>query len=97
MSSYQAAVLGELARDVWSVEIVPELAEQARERLSRSGYSNVHVVMANGSVGLPGKGPFDNRTSTEALLDCVFVPLVGGEGWRAKRRTSDHDAARFER
>lgn len=58
-SGYQAAVLGKLAREVWSVEIVPELADEARERLSRLGYSNVHVVVANGSIGLPSRAPFD--------------------------------------
>lgn len=58
-SGYQAAVLGELAREVWSVEIVPELADEARKRLARLGYSNVHVRVANGSLGLPERAPFD--------------------------------------
>jgi protein-L-isoaspartate(D-aspartate) O-methyltransferase len=58
-SGYQAAVLGELAQEVWSVEIITELAESARLRLARLGYSNVHVLAADGSIGLPDRAPFD--------------------------------------
>ena len=58
-SGYQAALLGELARDVYSVEVVPELANHARELLDRLGYRNVRVVYADGSSGWPDAAPYD--------------------------------------
>jgi protein-L-isoaspartate(D-aspartate) O-methyltransferase len=58
-SGYQAAVLAELAREVWSVEIIPELARAARSRLHELGYSNVQVITGDGSVGLSERAPFD--------------------------------------
>ena len=124
-SGYQAAVLAELVREVWSVEIIPELAKAARSRLHELGYSNVRVITGDGSVGLRERAPFDaivvaaaspgvpralieqlspsgrlvvpvgerdcqvlrrvthpgNRPTTESLLACAFVPLIGEEGW----------------
>ena len=56
---YQAAVLACAAREVHSVEIVPELANSARERLKRLGYANVTVHCADGSFGLEEFAPFD--------------------------------------
>jgi protein-L-isoaspartate(D-aspartate) O-methyltransferase len=58
-SGYQAAVLSRLARRVYSIEIVPELADSARARLSALGYTNVEVITGDGWVGLPGQAPFD--------------------------------------
>jgi len=124
-SGYQAAVLGRLVREVWSVEIVPELAESARERLAQLGFVSVHVVCGDGSLGLPEHAPYDaivvaagaptvpqamieqlseggrlvipvgdletqalrlvvrtgRSSSTQSLLPCAFVPLVGKGGW----------------
>jgi protein-L-isoaspartate(D-aspartate) O-methyltransferase len=57
-SGYQAAVLAELARDVHTVERIPELAEQARSNLAEAGYDRVHVHVGDGSVGLPEEAPF---------------------------------------
>ena len=57
-TGYEAAVLGELAAEVWTIERVPELARQAQEILARLGYNNVHVVEGDGSKGLPGHAPF---------------------------------------
>ena len=58
-SGYQAAVLAELAREVHSIERIPELAAAAREALAEAGYGGrVHVVEGDGSLGLPGEGPF---------------------------------------
>jgi protein-L-isoaspartate(D-aspartate) O-methyltransferase len=56
---YQAAVLAWLARDVWSVERRPELAAAARANLAAEAVGNVHVVVGDGSEGLPGEAPFD--------------------------------------
>jgi protein-L-isoaspartate(D-aspartate) O-methyltransferase len=56
---YQAAVLGSLAREVHSVELRAVLSQAAAERLSRLGYSNVHVHCADGSLGWPLNAPYD--------------------------------------
>jgi protein-L-isoaspartate(D-aspartate) O-methyltransferase len=58
-SGYSAAVLALLAREVVTVERVPELARGARELLAELGVRNVEVIEGDGSAGLPGRGPFD--------------------------------------
>ena len=57
-SGYQAAVLAELAAEVFTVERLPELAERARENLAEAGYDRVSVHVGDGSLGLPDHGPF---------------------------------------
>jgi len=68
-TGYQAAVLGELAADVWSIERIPELAAKAREILSRLGYSNVRVVDGDGSLGLPEHAPYHKILVAAAAPD----------------------------
>jgi protein-L-isoaspartate(D-aspartate) O-methyltransferase len=58
-SGYQAAVLGELVGEVYTIELLPELAAAAKKRLARLGYRNVHVKAGDGYQGWPDKGPFD--------------------------------------
>jgi protein-L-isoaspartate(D-aspartate) O-methyltransferase len=58
-SGYQAAVLAELAERVYSIEIVPELGQTARQRLERLGYNNVEVKIGDGYYGWEEKAPFD--------------------------------------
>ncbi len=58
-SGYQAAILGELAAEVFSIEVVPELAETAATRLERLGYRNIQVRAGNGRDGWPEAAPFD--------------------------------------
>jgi protein-L-isoaspartate(D-aspartate) O-methyltransferase len=58
-SGYQAAVLAALAGEVIGVERVPQLASAAAERLEALGYTNVSVVVADGSLGYPEKAPYD--------------------------------------
>lgn len=59
-SGYHAAVLGALARQVISIERIPELAELARENLRRADLdSNIVVVCGDGSLGVPDQAPFD--------------------------------------
>jgi protein-L-isoaspartate(D-aspartate) O-methyltransferase len=127
-SGYQAAVLGRLAREVFTVERIAPLAEGAARRLRDLGYTNVRVHTANGTLGLPEYAPFDrvlvtaaapalprplvaqlveggiivapvgdlwlaqtlvvgrkmgDRLVTRDLGGCVFVPLVGSEGYAA--------------
>ena len=65
-SGYQAAVLAELAKEVYSIEIIPELADGARAVLSRLGYKNIEVRTGNGYLGWPEKAPFDAIVVTAA-------------------------------
>lgn len=58
-SGYMAALLAAHAAEVWSVEIVPELAETARANLRRAGIGNISVVAGDGLAGLPGHAPYD--------------------------------------
>lgn len=58
-SGYAAAVLGRCAREVWAIERHASLAAQARSRMERLGYVNVHVVHGDGTRGLPERAPFD--------------------------------------
>jgi len=63
---YQTAVLAELAREVYSLEIVPELAERAARTLAGLGYANVWVRTGDGHAGWPEKGMFDAVVLTAA-------------------------------
>lgn len=65
-SGYQTAVLSLLASDVFSIELVPELAAEARERLSRLGYRNVDVRQGDGYAGWSEAAPFDRIIVTAA-------------------------------
>lgn len=58
-SGYQAAVLAEIAEDVYTIEIVPELARDARAALDRVGYRHVHSRVGDGYRGWPEQAPFD--------------------------------------
>lgn len=82
-SGYQAAVLAELPGvEVYTVEIIPELAERAEETLKNLGYTNVHCKQGDGYYGWPEHAPFDGIIVT-AAPDHVPEPLreqlaVGG-------------------
>ena len=65
-SGYQAAVLAEIARQVFSIEIVPALAEEARRNLDKLGYGNLEVKVGDGYAGWPEKAPFDAIVVTAA-------------------------------
>jgi len=58
-SGYQAAILAELAREVYTVELEPSLAQRAAETLRSLGYTNVHVAVRDGFYGWPEEAPFD--------------------------------------
>ncbi len=77
---YQAAVLAELAGEVYTIELVPELAEQARHTLDALGYRNVHVSAGDGDRGWPEHAPFPKIIVTaapeevpQALVDQLAV------------------------
>jgi protein-L-isoaspartate(D-aspartate) O-methyltransferase len=74
-SGYQAAVLGELAKEVWSIEIVEPLARRAAEDLERLGYDNVHVRAGDGYAGWPEHAPFDAIIVT-AAPEHIPQPLI---------------------
>jgi len=124
-SGYQAAVLAELSREVWTIERFSALAENARAVLQQLGYANVEVVVGDGTQGYAEKAPYDRiivtaaapriaqpwldqlkdggrlvlplgdrwgqtltvltkhgpKTTEESICGCVFVPLVGKDGW----------------
>jgi protein-L-isoaspartate(D-aspartate) O-methyltransferase len=65
-SGYQAAVLADLAREVYSLERNPRLAERAGQTLARLGYDNVEIYVGDGSQGLPDMAPFDAVVVTAA-------------------------------
>jgi protein-L-isoaspartate(D-aspartate) O-methyltransferase len=73
-SGYQAAVLAKLVKQVYSLEIVAALAEQASERLRRLGYGNVEVCQGDGHAGWPEHAPFDAIIVTAAAPD--IPPLL---------------------
>ena len=68
-SGYQAAVLAEIVKQVHSIEIVPDLAENARRALADAGYRNVEVRTGNGYLGWPDRAPFDRIIVTAAPPD----------------------------
>jgi protein-L-isoaspartate(D-aspartate) O-methyltransferase len=65
-SGYQAAVLSEIAANVFSVEIRPDLAREAAERLQSLGYARVRVKSGDGYLGWPEAAPFDAILVTAA-------------------------------
>ncbi len=128
-SGYQAAILAELAKEVFTVERIPELARRAEKILQELGYTNVTVIVGDGTKGLTEYAPYDaivvtaaapkppqplleqlkdsgrlvipvgsrrlqdllritrigNEYRTENFGPCLFVPLIGEEGWRNDR------------
>ena len=80
-SGYQAAVLAELGGQVHTVERIPELAEQARERLAAAGYEAVDVHVGDGSLGLPEHAPFDAivvAAAAPVMPNSLYEQLVPG-------------------
>ncbi len=66
-SGYQAAVLSHMAREVYTIEILPSLAERARKVLAELGYRNVWVKIGDGYFGWEEKAPFDAIVVTAAI------------------------------
>lgn len=70
---YHAAILAELASQVYTVEIVEELAAQAERRLEPLGYANIQARVGNGEYGWPQNAPFDK------ILVCAASELIPGQ------------------
>jgi protein-L-isoaspartate(D-aspartate) O-methyltransferase len=81
-SGYQAAVLAHLAREVYSVEIVPELARRASALLESLGYSNVYIREGDGYAGWPEHAPFDRIIVTAApeQVPQTLIDQLANEG-----------------
>ena len=69
-SGYQAAVLGEIAREVYSIEIIETLARESSELLNKLGYKNIHVKHGDGYQGWKEAAPFD------AILITAAAPKI---------------------
>jgi protein-L-isoaspartate(D-aspartate) O-methyltransferase len=74
-SGYQAAVLGEIVAEVYSIEIVEPLGTKAQKDLEKLGYKNVHVKVGDGYQGWPEQAPFDAIIVT-AAPEKVPQPLI---------------------
>jgi protein-L-isoaspartate(D-aspartate) O-methyltransferase len=74
-SGYQAAILAEIVQEVFTIEIVEDLALSAKERLNRLGYNNIHVKAGDGYQGWPDEAPFDAMIVT-AAPDHIPKPLI---------------------
>jgi len=74
-SGYQAAILAEVGAEVYSIEIIEELARSAKERLRKLGYGRVHLRTGDGYLGWPEAAPFDGIIVTAAASH-VPPPLV---------------------
>ena len=104
-SGYQAAVLAPLFRQVYSIEIVPELGTAAAALLRKLGYSNVTVRIGDGYAGWPEEAPFDRIMLTaappeipQALLDQLapggrMVAPVGSSVWDQELLLVEKDKA----
>ncbi len=74
-SGYQTAILAEIAREVYSVERVKELAERAETTLKSLGYKNVHIKVGDGTLGWEEHAPYDRIIVTAAAPD-IPRPLI---------------------
>ena len=74
-AGYQAAILAQLTKRVYTVDIIEELARGAERRLKRLGYENVEVAVTNGYYGLPQHAPYD-RIMVTAASDLIPPPLL---------------------
>ena len=107
-TGYQTAILAELAREVWSVEVIPELSAEAAALLASMGYRNLHLEVRDGWRGLAESAPFD-RIIVTAAPECVpdeplrqltvggrmVVPVgVGEQDLIVVERTGPEDFAR---
>src|SRR3990170_2126467 len=109
-SGYQAAILAGLARQVYSLERLPELAERARAVLTRLGIGNVEILVADGSAGYSEHAPYKAMVVTAAaprppqpLLDQLaeggrlVIPVGGMEGQMLERWTRHQGELDVER
>jgi len=78
-SGYQTAVLGKLAAEIYSIEIIPKLSDRAKSLLVQLGFDNVHLKVGDGFFGWAEQGPFD------AILVTAAAPKIPEPLWRQLR------------
>lgn len=83
-SGYQAAILAELSKEVYTIEIIPSLATKARKVLDSLGYQNIFTRIGNGYFGWPEKAPFDRIILTAAPpeIPSVLVDQLSSDNGR---------------
>lgn len=74
-SGYQAAVLAEIVAEVYTIEIIPQLAEKSTKLLRELGYTNIHTMCADGYYGWESEAPFDAIIVTAAPVNIPY-PLI---------------------
>jgi protein-L-isoaspartate(D-aspartate) O-methyltransferase len=80
-SGYQAAILAELSREVYTVERIAPLAEHAKKRFTSLGYTNIQVKVSDGTLGWPEKAPFDRiivTAGTPRIPEPIADQLAAG-------------------
>ena len=82
-SGYQAAVLSRLAKHVYAIERLPELADQASSLLADLGYRNVTIRLGDGTLGWPEEAPFDGIICGAAAPDIppAWIEQLAEGGW----------------
>ena len=108
-SGYQAAILSLLAKDVYTIEVVDNLAKEARKRLKRLGYKNVRVRSGSGEAGWKEKAPFDAiivTAGTERVPKELFEQLktggrlvapIGGKDYQKMTRYTKESSGKFKK
>ena len=109
-SGYAAAVLAEIAAEVWTIERHEQLAGIARERLARDGYTNVHVRAGDGTLGWPEEAPFDaivvaaggprvpdDLRRQLAVGGRLVIPVGDEVGWQKLLRVTRVGAERYQK
>ncbi|MDW3228766.1 MAG: protein-L-isoaspartate(D-aspartate) O-methyltransferase [Acidobacteriota bacterium] len=74
-SGYQTAILAEIAREVYTVELIPELSRRAQSVLNELGYTNIHYLIGDGSRGWPEESPYE-AILVSAAPATIPEPLV---------------------
>ncbi len=98
---YQTALLARLAREVWSIELWPDMTDAAKASLTKCGIANAHLLVGDGTLGLPEQAPFDAIIVT-AAFPTVPSPLadqvaVGGRLVQPMGPGGDEDVRLFEK
>ena len=106
-SGYQSAYLATFAKELYTVEVVEELAIKAQKRLTHLGYTNIHYRIGDGSEGWAEHAPYDRIMVTAApkelpitLIDQltvggIMILPVGHSGWQTLKRITKTDDQRY--
>ena len=108
-SGYQAAILSLLVKQVFSIEIIEELAAQAKNKLKKMGYKNVEVIYGDGQLGLEEHAPFDVINSAAVTKNIpeawkkqikiggkIILPLITNRGQELVRITKEKSGFKQE-